>query len=188
MPNKFKIGDRVKFTQEARDTIRTQKTGDTIRVVTRLINDGVVNLDNGLVPWSTEWLVKVRPDPPSLISSDKIYQTRSGVKVLRIICTDAPGKEPVVAALEIDGQIGIRTFHADGRYAPGAPSPWDLVEIPPKPKEWEVWVNFRESYAGAVTAVVHSSEDDSSIVKNRLCQLHLKIRDDGTSELLGSTK
>ena len=71
-----------------------------------------------------------------MISMDKRYKTRGGREV-RVLCTDAQGKLPVVGLVE---EVAIpQTFDADGHWWRRDDSHMDLIEVKP---ERTVWVNI----------------------------------------------
>ena len=68
--------------------------------------------------------------------------TRDGRKVTRILCTDAVGKYPIVALIEIAGEERVYSFIKNGCWnANGGESVNDLFFAPEK---HEGWVNVYE--------------------------------------------
>lgn len=92
-----------------------------------------------------------------MIDINKKYKFRDG-KPARILCTDAPGPQPVVA---IDGEGCVSTHGADGRFldGDGECSDYDLIEVV-EPKT--IWVNeYADGYH-----LAHDSEEGANRLAN----------------------
>lgn len=103
--------------------------------------------------------------------------TRDGRKVTRILCTDARGKYPIVALIEIAGEERVYSFIKNGCWdTNGGESVNDLFFAPEKR---EGWINvYRNSdgghtYAGAVYDSQEDAEKHKVIDEN--CVTTIKI-------------
>ncbi len=74
-----------------------------------------------------------------MISMDKKYKTRSGLKV-RLLCIDRKGDEcPVIGLVDKDGCESVYSWHSTGVFYTGHESAYDLIEVPPvclEPWKW----------------------------------------------------
>lgn len=141
----FLIGQRVRGSSYkpscSKDAYeRGLKVGTLLNNVTPDMQNGVVQiyLDKGescYVFVST--LEHVTPDPDlNRINWDKPVQTRDG-RAARILCTDLPGPNPIVAAIG----DSVRIYRADGKY-PNYPCDYDLVNVP---EEQDTWLYMHQS-------------------------------------------
>jgi hypothetical protein len=137
MSAQFKVGDKVRLNKEAVDALGAIGGKDAIAVIESLKDrrgDSALATAGVFGMIDTGWL-ELAPPAPALIRADRKYRTRSGRAVKRIICTDAEGRFPVVAVVELDAGVhGVVTYTADGKYALGCGDlPQDLIEIPAEP-------------------------------------------------------
>ena len=90
--------------------------------------------------------------------------TRDGRKVTRILCTDARGKYPIVALIEIAGEERVYSFIKNGCWdTNGGESVNDLFFAPEK---HEGWVNiYKSKYDGYELSQVYQRKEDAETEK-----------------------
>lgn len=100
-----------------------------------------------------------------LKNPDREVVTRSGEPV-RIICTDRPAKQPIVAlvAEAEDGYSDIRTYSANGQYVTGEKCNFDLFFAPTR---HEGWMNVYRDKRGTVYGnIIYDSEKRAKFEKS----------------------
>lgn len=83
-----------------------------------------------------------------LFERDKVYPTRGGT-LRRVVCTDAPGRHPIVTVPANRGDAGPEAHTEDGRVYkdPSLVHPLDLM--PPAPVKRDGWVAVFKAVTGS---------------------------------------
>lgn len=105
-------------------------------------------------PLKEAWIFR-NSEKPTLDLS-KPVQTRRGEPV-RILCTDAELISPVIGLVQGTVQR-LSSWSLTGRYVSAYESPSDLINVPPKPVEREVYVFMHQNKQGHVFTVVHEKD------------------------------
>jgi hypothetical protein len=185
---KFRAGDRVRFNDLARKQLAEltyfsrhfDKTFTISGLVPLNPHDEfpIAELDyqdesfDGKI--NVTWL-ELAPVP---IDPAKKLRSRNGCwEVIEVISTKAPGDKPLVVAVKcVTSRIEIWSAYPDGRSH--LSSDFDLIEVPPTPKEYEGHMLVRRTVDERLTGDFILAEKDCPPIKgNVVARLHLKFRE-----------
>lgn len=100
------------------------------------------------------------------IDFTKPVQTKNGLPV-RILCTDAPGSQPIVGIVNDEPQ----SWYTNGQFFFGEdnPSNSDLENVPSQKITKEIWLNI---YEDRITP--HKTKRDADLYRSSNCQACIK--------------